>query len=67
VNWFTKNITPALLIALIVGCFGFFVDFQDLKARVFGIEMKTDINYKHIKESLEEIKTEVRDIKKRVQ
>ena len=50
---------PALLIAFILGCFGFFMDFQGLKAKVSNIEFQ----FKYISERLDEIKADVKELK----
>ena len=56
-----KQVLSALIVAFIIGCFGFFMDFQGLKAKVGNIELK----FNHISETLEDIKTDIKDIKKR--
>lgn len=56
-----KSVLSGIFLAFLLGCFGFFMDFQGLKAKVGGLEL----HFKYIKTSLEEIKTDVRHIKER--
>jgi hypothetical protein len=51
-----NQIYSALIVAFAIGCFGFFMDFQGLKAKVGNIEIK----FIHISETLDEIKTEIK-------
>jgi hypothetical protein len=54
-NWLKDKIFPAIIIAVMFGLFGFFVDFQVLKAnvktdRMLIMEVRDDV--KHIKKYL---------------
>ena len=51
-----NQVLSALLVAFVIGCFGFFMDFQGLKAKVGNIEIK----FIHISKTLDEIKTEIK-------
>jgi hypothetical protein len=60
VNWWNKNVAPAIIVAVLIGAFGFFVDFQDLKAKVIGIEIK----FEYINKNLMEIKADLKELKR---
>ena len=59
-KWYRNNILPALIIAFVLGCFGFFMDFQGLKAKVNNIEFQ----FNYISKSLDEIKSDVKELKR---
>ena len=62
-TWINKNIFPALVIDAIISLFGFFTDFQGLKAKVLGIEIGSKLQFNYIKNTLEEMKADIKDIK----
>jgi hypothetical protein len=62
-RWWRDKVLPTIATAFILGCVGFFLDFQGLKAKVVGLEL----HFNYIRTSLLKIENKLDNIERRIE